>query len=113
MRQNKILGVVEMRNDPNDSKNRKVWYLQVKPSVMNVNNQNNKYENAGTSILDSLKKIYTRMSLYADDDKNIQKFYKKNGFIKDYQGRNHYSWSSNIFERLRIRINAYIRKNGF
>ena len=113
LRQNKILGVVEMRNDPNDSKNRKVWYLQVKPSVMNVNNQNNKYEKAGTSILDSLKKIYTRMSLYADDDKNIQKFYKKNGFIEDYQGRNHYSWSSNIFERLRIRINAYIRKNGF
>ena len=113
LRQNKILGVVEMRNDPNNSKYRKVWYLQIKPSVMNVNNQHNKYEKAGSSILDSLKKIYGKMSLFADEGKNIQKFYKKNGFIEDYQGKNHYSWSSNIFERLVIRINAFIRKKGF
>ena len=84
LRQNKILGVVEMRN-----------------------------EKAGSSILDSLKKIYGKMSLFADEGKNIQKFYKKNGFIEDYQGKNHYSWSSNIFERLVIRINAFIRKKGF
>ena len=109
----KIVGCVEMRNDERNPKSRKVYYLQVKPSMMNVNNPENKYERVGSTILDSLKKIYKSLSLYSDDNKAIKKFYKRNGFIEDYNNKNHYSWSLSIFERLKIRYNAFIRKNGF
>lgn len=113
LKPNKILGIVEMRNDNNNPKSRKIYHLQVKPSAINVNNLKNKYKHVGSSILKSLKKIYKRMSVFADDNPNIVQFYIRNGFIEDYQGKNHLSWNSNIFERLKIKINAYLCKYGF
>ena len=110
LKPNKILGLAEMRNDADNPKNRKLWHLQVKPSAINVNNKNKQYKYVGSSMLDSLKKIYKNMSLCSDDNKNIKEFYKKNNFVEYYEGRNHFSWSSNLFTMLKIRIKALKNK---
>lgn len=113
LRPNKIIGCVEMRNDERNPKSRKVYYLQVKPSVINVNNPQNKYERAGSTILNFLKEIYGNLSLFSYDDEAVKKFYERNGFIEDYNSKNHYCWSSSLWERLKIRYNAFLTKHGF
>lgn len=113
LKPNNIIGCVEMRNDERNPKSRKVYHLQVKPSFMNVNNPKNKYERTGSTILDSLKKIYKNLNLFSDDNEAIKQFYERNGFIEDYNNKNHYSWSSSIWNRLKIRYNAFLTKHGF
>ena len=110
----KILGLVEMRNNNDNPKDRIIYHLQVKPSAMNVNNNKNKnYKHVGCGILDSLKKIYKNMSLYSDNNPNIKIFYKINGFIEDLKGSNHFSWSSNIFRRLKMKYDRFMLSLGF
>ena len=108
-----IIGMVEMRNNPKNIKDRILQHIQVKPSAININNRNKKYKQVGCGIINSLKKIYKNMSLYSENSPNIKKFYEYNGFIEDYKGDNHYSWSSNIFRRLKIKFDRFMLSSGF
>lgn len=102
---NYILGFAEMREDKYDSENTLLRYLQVRPGAINVNQKHRiNYKYVGSTILKSLKQIYDNISLFADNDKHIEAFYKKNGFISDFKGARHYAWSKNIIKRLRMHI---------
>ena len=108
LKPNKILGFVEMRKDENRPIYDWLYYLQVKPQAINVNNSESKsYKHVGKSIIASLKKIYKNISLYSEDNDNIEKFYQSNGFIQDYTGVKHYVWSSNIFRMLKVRYESF------
>lgn len=108
LRPNKILGLAEMRNNPKDEKDRILYHLQVKPTSMNVGNYGYKgHKHVGKGLIESLKKIYKNISLFSEDNPNILRFYESNGFIKDYKGSNHYSWSSNLFKRMYLLFQKY------
>ena len=108
-----ILGFAEMRNDNSFPGFKWLYYLQVKPDAININNTGKKiYKHVGTSIIKSLKKVYKNISLYSENSPNIMKFYKKNGFIEDSAAERHYLWSSNIFKRLKIHYNKKINQWG-
>lgn len=109
----KILGLAEMRKDSSRPKEDWLYYLQVNPDAMNVNSDGkNSYKHVGSSILKSLKKIYSDMFLYSEDNPNIEKFYQNNGFIEDYILERHYHWSSNIFKRAKYHLVNAISKIG-
>ena len=113
LKPNKILGLAEMRNDNKNPENRILQHLQVKPSAINLENNDKKtYKRTGTAILTSLKKIYNNISLFADSP-STEKFYKKNGFIEDFFCHGHMVWSSNIFKMIKLRINRFLMQNGF
>ena len=113
LRYEKILGFAAMRKDEKKLKNTKLYYLQVRPSAMNVNQENKvNYKHVGSAILTKLKKLYKNITLDADNDKNVIAFYKSNGFIEDYYKKNHFAWSSNIFNRMLIRYRAFRIRNG-
>lgn len=110
----KILGIAEMRDDNYRKGFKELHHLQIKPGVINVDNNGRKfYKHAGTAILNSLKKIYKNISLFSNDSKNVQKFYEKNGFIEDFMGKNHYIWSTNLFIKLKIMYDKYMHRNRF
>ena len=104
LKPNRILGFAEMRKDKNFPKYDWLYHLQVKPEAINVNNPNpqKEYKHVGTSILNSLKKVYKNIFLYSEDSPNIEKFYRDNGFIEEYIFNRRFYWSSNFFNRLKI-----------
>jgi hypothetical protein len=105
LKSSKILGFAEMRKEKDFPDYDSLYYLQVKPQVMNITGYDNKsYKYTGTSIIKSLKKIYHNISLFSADSPNVENFYRKNGFIKDYMLTRHYLWSSNPLKRLKIQI---------
>ena len=109
----KILGLAEMRKDNKIPDEDFLYHLQVKPDAINVDsNGKNNYKYVGSSILKSLKKIYSDIFLYAEDNQKIQKFYRDNGFIADYMYERRYHWSSNIFKRLKYRLENIRYKLG-
>lgn len=114
LKPSKILGFAEMRKNANFPDYDWLHYLQVKPEAMNTQKGENKsFQSVGTAMIKSLKKIYHNITLYAADSPYVENFYKKNGFIEDYMLTRHYLWSSNIFKRLKVRIENFIHKNGF
>ena len=103
----KILGLAEMRDDIRPNYKR-LHYLQVNPKAINVNQTGDKnYKLVGRKMIKSLKKIYKRIALDSADSPNIEKFYQNNCFIKDYRTEGRYLWSSNIIERIMIRIDNF------
>ena len=108
-----ILGLAEIRNNKNNSNLKILNHIQVRPNAINVN-QTNKlaYKHVGSAILESLKKIYKDISLVAVEDDNVYGFYKRNGFIDDFNGSRHFQWSSNIFKRAMLRIAKFRREYG-
>ncbi len=108
-----ILGFSVMRRDDKNFNNTKLYYLQVRPNAINVNNKNKlNYKHIGKSIVSSVKKLYHNITLDSEDNQNIKDFYKSNGFIEDYYRKNHFAWSDNIFGRLLIRYRAFRIRNG-
>ena len=113
LQSNYILGLAEMREDRYDSENTLLRYLQVRPGAMNVNQKHRiNYKYIGSAILKSLKPIYDNISLFADSNENIEAFYKHNGFIEDFKGAKHYSWSNNVFKRFCLRIRKFRLETG-
>ena len=109
----KILGLAEMRKDGGMTNEDWLYHLQVKPDSINVNSDGkNNYKFVGSSILKLLKKIYSNIFLYSENNPNIQKFYNDNGFIADYTFERRYHWSSNIFKRLKYRLDNIRYKLG-
>ena len=102
-----ILGFAEMRQDEKDSKFRELCHLQVNPSAININSKAAKksYKGVGSSILTSLKKYYDYISLISVDNINIENFYLKNNFIRDYTQQNRFLWSHDFIEMLKIHFN--------
>ena len=114
LKSSKILGFAEMRKNENFPDYDWLHYLQVKPEAINTQKGENKtYQYVGTSMINSLKRIYRNISLFSADSPYVENFYRKNGFIEDYMLTRHYLWSSNVFRRLKIRIENYIHKYGF
>ncbi len=108
---NLILGMAEIRN--NDVNNYyHINHLQVKPEAINVNKKDNKYKYIGSSILSSLKKVYKSLSLDSEDDKNIEAFYRRNGFFDDYTRDGRFIWHSDIIKRIKLCIDKFLRKAG-
>ena len=108
-----ILGFSVMRRDDKNFNNTKLYYLQVRPNAINVNNKNKlNYKHIGKSIVSSVKKLYHNITLDSEDNQNIKDFYKSNGFIEDYYRKNHFAWNDNIFGRLLIRYRAFRIRNG-
>ena len=114
LKPSKILGFAEMRKDQIRLDFNWLYYLQVNPKAININktNSSNQYKYVGTSILKSLKKIYNNISLYSVNIPPIIKFYKDNGFIKDFIGENHYLWTSNLLKRLKIYYEQFMHASG-
>ena len=108
----KILGFAEMRKDEAFPKYDLLYHLQVKPDAINVNNSDAKYKYVGTSILNSLKKIYKNIFLYSEGNPNVKKFYQNNGFIEDSMLRRRYLWTSNIFRKIKIYCYNKIHRFG-
>lgn len=85
----KILGIAQIT--PNHILGAFLDYFQVKPDLNN--------KGLGSSILDSLKRIYNKISLMPLQDEKVIKFYKKNGFYEYPEKSNFYMWYKDIFER--------------
>ena len=108
-----ILGLAEMRKDEAGQGIHLLNFLQVRPNAMNVNQKHKvNYKYIGSGILASLKKIYNKIYLFAENDKNIENFYKRNGFIDDYSGSRHYTWDSSPFKRLLLKIRKFRLEKG-
>ena len=108
LRPNKILGVAEIRNDPNFDEFKQLTHLQVKPEAINVNKKDNQYKKVGTEILNSLKGIYDRISLYSVNNYNVERFYRRNHFIDDYKNCGRFVWSSKLFDRIKYHIKNFV-----
>lgn len=83
----KILGVVEAEEFL-------PFYIhinrfQVKPEYIN--------KGFGTAILNSLEEIYRKISLIAENDEYVKKFYERNGFYETSNGSNFYTWYKDYF----------------
>jgi len=103
-----ILGLAEIRTDNENPQNTILYHLQVKPSAINVHNKDNKsYKKVGTSIVKSLQKQFKNISLFSIKDTDVENFYKNLGFIEDYFGEKHFTWSSNILKRLKVRFDKF------
>jgi len=50
------------------------------------------YKGIGTEILESLKQIYDKLSCYPTAEEYVIRFYKKNGFIKEPNSSNYYTY---------------------
>jgi hypothetical protein len=89
-------------------------HIQVRPDAINVNNDSiSTYKKTGTSMLKSLKKIYSDITVQSEDNPNTEAFYEWNGFIRDYRsGENYFSWSSDIYKRAKLKINKFIYEHG-
>ena len=110
----KILGIAEIRNDDMRQGFKQLHYLQVNPEAINVDNNGRKfYKLTGTTILNSLKKLYKNISLFSNENTNVKKFYENNGFIEDFMGKNHYIWSTNIITKLKVMYYKYMHRNRF
>lgn len=108
-----ILALAEMRFNQNNPQNTLLNYLQVRPNAKYVNQKHKiNYKYVGSAMLESLKGIYKEFFLFADNDKNVEAFYKRNGFIDDFDGTRHYAWSSNFFKRLLLRIRKFRFETG-
>ena len=111
LKSKQILGFAEMRKDQNFPKYQQLYRLQVKPEAINVNQQNKKqYQKVGSAILDSLKQIYSNISLFSINSINVERFYRKNGFIMDYRHDGRFIWSDSLIERVKMHFsNLYVR----
>ena len=108
-----ILGLAEMREDEAGQGIHLLNFLQVRPNAINVNQKYKvNYKYVGSGILTSLKKIYSKIYLFSENDENIEKFYQKNGFIDDYKGSRHYTWDSSPFKRILLKIRKFRLEKG-
>ena len=106
-----ILGFAEMRPDANLKDFTSLYYLQVKPEAINIfNSPNNTYKRVGSSMITSLKKLYKNIALFSEDSPYLFKFYKTNKFIKDYDHRTRFLWSSNPLTKLKILYRNWCRQ---
>lgn len=109
----KIFALAVMKPDDKRKGFKWLYYLQVKPEMINVDNNGRKfYRHTGTAMLNSLKRIYSKISLYSTGSKNVKAFYENNGFVEDYTGENHYIWTSNIISRLKLKLEKMMIKFG-
>ena len=109
----KILGLAEMRKDNRIPDEDFLYHLQVKPDAINVDSDGkNNYKYVGSSILKSLKKLYSNIFLFSEISPNIQKFYMDNGFIRDYMYERRYHWSSDVLKRLKYHLENIKYKLG-
>lgn len=108
---NKIIGFAEMR--PDETKKRAFLNrLQIRPDVINVNQSAKKtHKHVGKAFLNSLKKVYKKITLDSEDSPNIIKFYKNNGFIENYLQRGRFQWNSNPIANWKLKIRNYMAKH--
>lgn len=91
----KILGLVHV--SPFSDGSLFVEHIQVKPDLIYENKP--EYKGAGTGILNSLKELTGKISLFPSSDKSVRDFYEKNGFFEYPVGMNIYTWVKDIFPR--------------
>ena len=104
----KILCMAEMRDDNDYPKYKRLFYIQVKPNAINVNQKDNKnFKYIGSAMLDSLKQICKNICLYTEKDENIVNFYKRNGFTEYFSGSKFFRWSHDFIEKLIILWDRY------
>ncbi len=102
-----ILGLAEIRTNEATPQNAELYHLQVKPTAISINGTNKSYKKVGTSIVRSLQKMYKTITLFSDKTPEVKKFYENLGFIEDYCGEDHYTWSSNLLKKLKIRFDKF------
>ena len=69
--------------------------FQVKPDY--VYKLNLEYRGIGTSILNSLKKMFNKITLISEKDKSVRNFYERNEFAEHPNGSNFYIWYKDYF----------------
>lgn len=70
-------------------------YLQVKPEF--VYNIKPEYKGVGTAIINSLKKIYYKISLTSANSKSVKNFYERNEFMEYPKDSCFFTWYRDIF----------------
>lgn len=89
----KILGLVHV--SPLEQESIFVEHLQVKPDIIYVNNP--VFKGVGTGILNSLKLITRKISLFPSSEKSVRDFYEKNGFFEYPAKTNLFTWIKELF----------------
>ena len=91
----KILGISEVmvRRNPSEIY---LCYIEADPKY--IYEQTREYKRIGTAMLDSLKKLYSKITLNARDTYAVKKFYLKNDFLVSLGGPTHFVWYKNIFD---------------
>ncbi len=89
----KILGLVHV--SPIEQNSLFIEHLQVKPDIIFVNKP--EYKGVGTGILDSLKELTNKITLFPTKDKSVRDFYERNGFFEFPPGSNIFTWVKEIF----------------
>ena len=74
----KILGMVHV--SPFADKSLFIEHIQVKPDIIYVNKPD--YKGVGTGILNSLKELTHKISLFPTKDESVRNFYERNGFFE-------------------------------
>jgi hypothetical protein len=85
----KLLGLVHV--SPNGDGYTLIEHIEVNPKYINSNEP--KYTSLGTAMLNSLKQIYDKISCYPLDTIDVINFYLKNGFVKQPEKFNYYTYS--------------------
>jgi len=90
-----LLGLVHV--GPLDDGSLFIEHLQVKPDIIFVNNP--EYKGVGTGILNSIKCLTRKISLFPSSEKSVRDFYEKNGFFEYPVGANIFTWVKDLSPR--------------
>ncbi len=90
-----ILGLVHV--SPLENNSLFIEHLQVKPDIIFVNTP--EYKGVGTGILNSLKQLTNKITLFPTKDKSVRDFYERNGFFEFPPGCNIFMWVKELFPR--------------
>lgn len=96
LRENDLLGLVHV--GPLEDNSLFIEHLQVNPDIIYVNKPD--YRGVGTGVLNSLKKLTDKISLFPSSEKSVRDFYEKNGFFEYPVGVNIFTWAKDLFPRL-------------
>ena len=97
---NKILGLVHISEFCKESAF--IEHLQVNPDMIFDKNstfdftKEREYKGGGTGILNSLKQLYWKITLFPSSSDSVKNFYKKNGFVEYPPHTNNYVWYKEI-----------------
>ena len=89
----KILGVIETEDTAPFHIH--INRFQTKPDY--VYKKDLEYSGIGTSILNSLKEMYNKISAISESDQSVRKFYERNGFYETSKGSNFFIWYKDYF----------------
>lgn len=73
-----------------------IEHIQTNPEFLGIKKP--EYKGIGTAILNSLKKISDQISCFPASGKSVKDFYKKNGFKKQPNSSNFYTWERDKYD---------------